>query len=110
MSDGNFAAVIGPSLASQICNTLLRNSVALVIQKSLETQVSSSASLFLWSERDNGLLLHHDQIYVPKALHIKVIAQHYNDPIASHFEIQKTLELVSQQYYWLLSREVKKIL
>lgn len=56
------------------------------------------------------MLLHYDQIYVPEALHAKIIAQHHDDPMAGHFGVQKTLELVSRRYYWSLPQEVKKIL
>ena len=108
--DRNIAAVVGPLLASQIRNALLGDSVALAIWKGLENLVGSNVSLFPWSERDNGLLLHQDQIYILKALHTKIITQYHDDPMASHFDVQKILELVFRQYYWPLPREVKKIL
>lgn len=76
-SERDITAVVKPSFISQISDALLRDSMVLAIQKGLETQVGSSTSLFLWSEGDNGLLLHHDKIYIPKALYVKVIAQHH---------------------------------
>lgn len=72
-SDEDTAAVVGPSLVNQISDAFLGDSVALAIRKGLETQVGSSASFLPWSEGDNGLLLHHNQIYVPEALHSTVI-------------------------------------
>lgn len=77
-SEGDTTVVVKLSFISQISDALLRDSMALAIQKDLETQVGSSTSLFLWSEEDNGLLLHHDKIYVPEALYAKVIAQHHD--------------------------------
>ena len=98
-SNRDTAAVVGLSLVNQICDALLGDSVALAIQKSLKTLVGSKMSSFPWSEKDNSLLLHHNQIYVLKALHPKIIAQHHDDSMAGHFGVQKTLEFVSRQYY-----------
>ena len=81
-SERDAIAIVEILFVSQISDALLGDSVALAIRKSLKTQIGSSASLFLWSEGDNGLLLHHDQIYVPEVLHAKVIAQHHDNPMA----------------------------
>ena len=101
--------VSGSSLASEISNALLRDSVALTIRKGLATSVDGNVSLFPWSEGENSLLLHHNKIYVPEALHAKIIEHHHDNPMAGHFGVQKTLELVSKRYHWPLSQEVKKI-
>lgn len=78
VSEEDTTVVVKFSFISQISDALLRDSMALAIQKDLETQLGSSTSFFLWSEEDNGLLLHYDKIYVPEALYAKVIAQHHD--------------------------------
>ena len=38
--------------------------------------------------------------YVPAIICSEVISYHYNDPLAGHFGIDKTRELVGRKYYW----------
>ena len=38
--------------------------------------------------------------YVPEIICSEVISRYYNDPLARHFGIDKTRELVDQKYYW----------
>ena len=38
--------------------------------------------------------------YIPEIIRSKVISCHYDDPLAKHFGIDKTRELVSRKYYW----------
>ena len=38
--------------------------------------------------------------YVPKIIRSKVISRHHNYPLAGHFGIDKTRELVGRKYYW----------
>ena len=46
--------------------------------------------------------------YVPEIIRSKVISRHHNDPLAGHFDIDKTRELVGRKYYWpSLKRDVK---
>lgn len=51
---------------------------------------------------DNGLLLHHDMIYVPdcEELKVKLLAQAHDSPIAGHFGQAKTFEILSRNYTW----------
>jgi hypothetical protein len=54
-----------------------------------------------WSESD-GLLMFHGKIYVPKDrdLRRRIVEQHHDTCIAGHAGRFKTLELVSQNYWW----------
>ena len=38
--------------------------------------------------------------YVPEIIRSGVISCHHNDPLAGHFGIDKSKELVSPKYYW----------
>ena len=61
-----------------------------------------------WALEDH-LLLFHGKIYVPKDkdLRRRIIEQHHDSRVAGHPGWFKTLELVSQSYWWPgLSREV----
>ena len=45
-------------------------------------------------------ILHHQSLlYVPKLIKTKLISRHHNDPLAGHFDIEKTWELVARKYY-----------
>ena len=46
--------------------------------------------------------------YVPEIIRSKVISRHHDDPLAGHFGIDKTRELVNRKYYWpSLRRDVE---
>ena len=98
------------SLSEEIAIYLAGDSVARAVRKGLATSVGSGPSFRPWSEWDNGLLSHNDRIYVPEALRTKIIEQHHDDPMAGHFGVQKTLELLARRYYWPLASETKRIL
>ncbi len=38
--------------------------------------------------------------YVPKVIRLKLISRHHDDPLAGHFGIDKTRELIARKYYW----------
>jgi hypothetical protein len=54
------------------------------------------------SKSENNLLLFQGRIYVPKDLdlRLRIIKQHHDSLIAGHPGRWKTLELVSQSYWW----------
>ena len=60
----------------------------------------SSAGLLESWEDVEGVLQYQELPYVLAIIHFKVISCHYNDPLARHFGINKTRELVGQKYYW----------
>ena len=46
------------------------------------------------------VILHHQGLpFVPEAIQIKLISQHHDDPLAGHFGINKTRELIGRKYY-----------
>ena len=56
----------------------------------------------------DGVLHHQGLPFVPKAIWTKLISRHYDDPLAGHFGIDKTKELVGRKYYWpSLRKDVK---
>jgi hypothetical protein len=54
-----------------------------------------------WSEHD-GLLCFRDRIYVPNYpdLHCNIASQHHDTKVSGHPGCWKTLELISQSYWW----------
>ena len=45
---------------------------------------------------------------MPEVIRTKFISRHHDDPLAWHFGINKTRELLGQKYYWLgLKRDVE---
>ena len=47
-----------------------------------------------------GVLHHQGLPYVPEIIRTELISRHHNNPLASHFGIEKTRELVARKYYW----------
>ena len=53
-----------------------------------------------WKEDDNRVLYHQGLLYVPEVIRTKLISSNHDDPLESHFEIDKTRELIARKYYW----------
>ena len=49
---------------------------------------------------DQGVLWHQERLYVPNRLRNDVIEANHDNPLAGHFGVQKTLELIQRKYYW----------
>ena len=68
----------------------------------------SFASLPEGWEDVEGVLQFQGLLYILKIIRSEVVSRHHNDPLAEHFGIDKTRELVGRKYYWLsLRRDVK---
>ena len=52
-----------------------------------------------WEDID-GVLHHQGLQYVPKIIRSELISWHHDDPLAGHFGIDKTRELIAWKYYW----------
>jgi hypothetical protein len=55
----------------------------------------------IWSS-DSGLLRYHSRIVVPDdpALRQEVMKLHHDDPLAGHYGVEKSLELLRRSWYW----------
>ena len=51
-----------------------------------------------------GVLHHQGLPYVPEIIRTELISRHHDNPLAGHFGIKKTRELVARKYYWLMFR------
>ena len=51
-----------------------------------------------WEDID-GVLYHQGLPFVPEAIRIEIISRHHNDPLAGHFGIDKTKDLIGRKYY-----------
>ena len=68
----------------------------------------SSASLSEGWEDVEGVFQFQRLLYIPEIIRSEVLSCHHDDPLAGHFGIDKTRELVGQKYYWpSLRRDVK---
>ena len=46
-------------------------------------------------------VLHHQGLpFVPEIIRTELISRHHDDPLAGHFGIEKTRELIGRKYYW----------
>ena len=46
------------------------------------------------------MLYHQGLLFVPEVIWTKLISRHHNNPLVSHFGINKTRELIGRKYYW----------
>ena len=48
------------------------------------------------------MLRYHDRLYVLKEASVRkeLLRRHHDDPLAGHFDVDKTLELINRKYYW----------
>lgn len=52
-------------------------------------------------EEDAKEVLHRECLsYVPEIIRTELISCHHDDPLAGHFEIEETRELIARKYYW----------
>ena len=64
-----------------------------------------------WCFDANGLLRYGIALYVPEELTLReeLVKRHHDDPLAGHFGVDKTLELIARKFYWRsLAKEVKE--
>ena len=54
-------------------------------------------------------MLHYQGLlYVPEIIQTELISRHHDNPLAGHFGIEKTRELIARKYYWpTLCHDVK---
>ena len=52
-----------------------------------------------WSEVE-GVLHYDGKPYIPETLRADLLERNHDDPLAGHFGIEKTLELLTCKYYW----------
>ena len=48
----------------------------------------------------DGVLHHQGLPFVPEVIRTELISWHHDDPLAGHFGIDKTRELIGRKYYW----------
>ena len=48
----------------------------------------------------DGVLYYQGLFFASKAIRMKLISRHYDDPRADHFGIEKTHKLLAKKYYW----------
>ncbi len=81
----------------------------------LELQDDNKEAMKLRSEglpegwEDIKQVLHYyGLLYVSKVIRSELISRHHDDPLAGHFDIEKTRELIARKYYWpTLRRDVE---
>ena len=50
---------------------------------------------------DSNRILHQQGLpYISEIIGTELITRHYDNPLAGHFGIEKTRELVARRYYW----------
>jgi transposase InsO family protein len=61
-----------------------------------------------WRLDEEGLLRHRERYYVPSAARLRVLQSCHDDPMAGHFGMAKTLDLVTRTFYWTSARSYVK--
>ena len=65
-----------------------------------EAKILRAGSLSEGWEEVERVLQYQGLPYIPEIIQSEVISRHHNDPLAGHFGIDKTRELVGRKYYW----------
>ena len=71
-----------------------------------ELQESDKEARKIRAEGLNGyeeldrVLYHQELPFVSEAIWIEIISRNYDNPLAGHFSINKTKDLIDQKYYW----------
>ena len=76
--------------------------MARTVRKELATpnvNVYSGQSGEPWSEVE-GVLHYDGKPYIPETLRTDLLERNHDDPLAGHFGVEKTLELLTRKYYW----------
>ena len=87
------------SLRQRILDALSVDPLADEQRRISATATATANSPWSW---ENGLLLYKNLIYVPQddAIRLELLQQHHDSPLAGHFGIAKTHELLSRNYYF----------
>jgi len=88
------------SLRSDIVKATDSDTFAREMIKTLRSSSSSESSH--WTTSDTGLLFHDKRIYVPDSsdLRLRVLRFKHDHPTAGHPGQNKTIELLSREFYW----------
>src|SRR5258705_1590551 len=89
---------------TEVAQHLSSNTFALMVKRRLRDQHSLPG--WEWKEE---CLWYKGRIYVPKPLHLQLIRNHHDHPMAGHFGHCKTIDLIHQSCHWLgLTQMVKQ--
>jgi hypothetical protein len=116
-SKGNAADTTADSnsLYQRIAESLPKDSLAARVRSKLAEYASSGVSgitggipgmrerrwILSWEDRD-GLLRYKGNVYIPSGdrLKLELLRDHHDDPLAGHFGVHRTHELLQRQFYW----------
>ena len=108
----NFDNINDKPLISSISNSLKDDEMYNKIIKYLKNDSSNDPpirNINKISLNNDGFLLFDNLIYVPKNIRIRVLEIHHDSITAGHFGVNKTIELISRNFWWpKLHRDVKK--
>jgi hypothetical protein len=84
-----------------LCDDTQEESVAKAARELRKDKGRGTVKSAEWSESE-GLLMFRGKIYVPKdrELRHRIVEQHHDTRVAGHAGHFKTLEMVSQNYWW----------
>ena len=81
----------------------LQQEDALVQQwKAGEAQGKRKKDAGAWTTDSQGLLNYNGKLYVPEEASVRaeLLKRHHDDPLAGHFGVEKTTELIGRKYFW----------
>ena len=96
------------SLINSILSSLKNDEFYNKIKSSITSNTYINNKYFI---DDEGFLLFNNLIYVPSSLRTLVLELHHDSITAGHFGVNKTLELISRNFWWpKLSLDVKNFI
>ena len=97
------------NFVQEIVEALEHDALAKEIKESKENGREDAGKYGMFELAPNGLVLRHGLIYVPSLpLKLQVLKSCHDAPLAGHYGVKKTLELVVRNYWWPNLRDFVK--
>ena len=67
-----------------------------------EAQNKRKSDVEAWTWNSQRLLRYKNMLYVPEEAFVReeLLRHHHDDPLTRHFDVDKTLKLMTRKYYW----------
>ena len=88
--------------AYELIKSLQQEDALVQQRKAGEAQDKREKDAGAWTTDSQGLLNYNGKLYVPEEASVReeLLKRHHDDPLAGHFGVGKTLELIGRKYFW----------
>ena len=82
--------------------TLRQSAEGARVAPGADVTAGSQSAPLRWVRGEDGVMRHKGRIYLPLngGMRARTVRAHHDDPLAGHFGVKRTLELIQRKYYW----------